>query len=110
MKYDQRDLFFVISVIADTCTNPLSVLRVYSYLQAVAEAGVATQLNRAEIAEMAGVSLGTASRAITELEDIGALDRIDADPTGRRGRAPVMIRIVEKWWLDDRFDDRFDIK
>lgn len=98
MTYDPGHLLKIVSRIMDQCAHPQAALRVWSVLQAHGGPQDVVEFERDQLADWSNVSLGTVSRAISELERMGALARETpkAHPS-HRGRGPITVRMRRFW-------------
>lgn len=97
MTYDTTQIARIVTRVFDQCAHPQAALRVWSVLQLHAGPEQVIEFDRDQLAEFAHVAVGTVSRAITELEGMGALDRIPPSNPRRRGRGPINIRMRCFW-------------
>ena len=96
MAYDATQVARIIIRILDQCAHPQAALRVWTVLQLHAGPEQVTEFDRANLADLSNVAVGTVSRAITELKTIGALDRVPSR-NPRQGRGPITVRMRRFW-------------
>ena len=93
MSYEPVHVWRIITRVLDARGRPQAALRVWAVLQLEAGPKQEVEIGRDDLAQRAGVSVGTVSRVIPQLAAMGALDRLSP----RRGPGPITLRMKRFW-------------